>query len=167
MTTDKARSNDTGGIMHKTTMAKTLLAALSKVEQFLAAIDTSIINQAQNSYMHYTSTQKTMEDIIDNMHKKRLLNNLRIKTERLLEAAPHNFRRVLILAYIHQLPAKKIAEIIKKTERTVFRYLRDGLAWFADRINKVVDNYDFACIMTQETWLRNIYNRLRSEKKPK
>ena len=147
--------------MQKITMAKTMLTALSKVEQFLAAIDTSIINQAQNSYLHYTTTQKTIEEILASIQTKQLLHNLRVKTERLLEITPHNYRRVLILAYVHQFTAKKIADVIKKTERTVFRYLRDGLRWFADRIDSVVSNYDFANIMTDEKWLRNIYNRLQ------
>jgi len=146
--------------MDKTTMAKTLLTALSKVEQFLAALDTSIMNQAQYSYQHYRDTQKTMDDIIASIQTKKLLHNLRVKTERLLETAPKNFQRVLLLTYVHQLSARKISALIKKTERTVFRYLRDGLKWFADRIDTIVDNYDFACIMSEEAWLRNIYNRL-------
>lgn len=142
-------------------MAKTMLTALSKVEQFLAALDKSIINQAQYSYRHYTTTQKTIEDILASIQTKQLLQDLRVKTERLLEITPHNYRRVLILAYVHQFPVKKIAETIKKTERTVFRYLADGLRWFADRITSVVSNYDFANIMTDEAWLRNIYRRLQ------
>jgi len=147
--------------MNKTAIAKTLLTALSKVERFLAAIDTSIINQAQYSYQHYRDTQKTIEDILASIETKKFLHNLRIKTERLLETTPHKFRRVLILAYMHQLTTKKIAEVIKKTERTVFRHLSDGLKWFADRIDTVVDNYDIAYILTEEAWLRNIYNRMQ------
>jgi len=146
---------------NKTAIAKTLLTALSRVEQFLAAIDASIINQAQYSYRHYASTQKVMEEILDSIHKKKLLLALQIKTERLLEAAPKNYSRVLILSYVHQLSAGKIADVIGKTERTVFRYLRDGLKWFVDNLDSVIDNYDIACIMTEEPWLRNIYNRLQ------
>jgi len=141
-------------------MAKTLLTALSKVEQFIAAIDTSILNIAQYSYQHYTETQKTMDDILASIQTKKFLRKLRVKTETLLDLAPPNYQKVLILTYVHQLPAGKIAGIINKTERTVFRHLSDGLKWFADRIDSVVDNYDFACIMNDEAWLRNIYNRL-------
>jgi len=149
--------------MDKLAMTKTLLTALSKVEQFIAAIDTSILNLAQYSYQHFSDTQKTMEDIISSIQTKKFLRNLRAKTETLLDSAPPNFQRVLILTYVHQLSAGKIANIIKKTERTVFRHLSDGLKWFADRIDTVIDNYDFACIMNDEAWLRNIYNRLLRE----
>jgi DNA-directed RNA polymerase specialized sigma24 family protein len=159
-TTNAVRINDINGIIHKATLAKTLLTALSKVEQFLAAVDKSIIDQAQYSYRHYSNTQRTMEEIIDNIHKKKLLQDLRARTERLLELAPKKFSRVLILAYVHQLSARKIADIIKKTERTVFRHLCEGLAWFANHIDDIIDNYDFACMMSEEPWLRNIYNRL-------
>lgn len=149
--------------MNKTIMAKTLLTALSKFEQFLAAIDTSILNAAQYSYQHYSSTLETMENIIDDMHKKTLLHNLRVKTQALLDTAPHKFGRVLILAYVHQLSTKKIAEIIKKTERTVFRHLHDGIEWFTSHLHDITDNYELAQIWDQEIWLRNIYARLQED----
>jgi DNA-directed RNA polymerase specialized sigma24 family protein len=147
--------------MHKTNMAKTLLTALSKYEQFIAAIDKSIINTAQYSYQHYSTTMNTLEDIIDSMDKKQTLHNLRVKTQKLLDITPHKFRRVLILTYVHQLCTKKVAEIIKKSQRTVFRNLRDGLEWFSARLDTVTDNYDFANLVYAEPWLKNIYNRLQ------
>jgi len=149
--------------MNKTIMAKTLLTALSKFEQFLGAIDLSILNMAQQSYQHYTATQKTMEDIIDNIYKKTLLHNLRIKTQALLDTAPPKYGRVLILAYVHQLTTKKIAEIINKTERTVFRHLHDGLQWFTSHIDNIIGNYELTQALDQEAWLRNIYRRLHGE----
>lgn len=149
--------------MNNTIMAKTLLTALSKFEQFIAAIDTSILNIAQHSYQHYTSTLETMETIIDNMHKKTLLYNLRIKTQTLLDAAPQKYSRVLILAYVHQLTTKKIAEIIKKTERTVFRHLREGLQWFTNNMDSITDSYELAQVLDEEICLRNIYRRLQGE----
>lgn len=149
--------------MDKIIMTKTLLTALSKFEQFLAAIDTSIMNIAQYSYQHYSSSLETMETIIDNMHKKTLLHNLHIKTQALLDTAPHKFGRVLILAYVHQLTTKKIAEIIKKTERTVFRHLHDAIDWFTGHLYDKINNYELAQIFDQEIWLRNIYERLQKD----
>lgn len=100
--------------MHKVTLSKTLLTALSKYERFLAAIDTAIQTIAETSYQHYASTQKTIEDIIDNIDKKTTLHNLRVKTEKLLTETPHKYARVLILTYVHRLTSKKVAQIIKK-----------------------------------------------------
>jgi len=144
-------------------MAKTLLTALSKYEQFLAAIDKSILDYAQYSYRLYSTTLQTIDDIIGNIQKKTMLHNLRMKTERLLDLTPHKFRRALILAYVHQLTAKEISKIIKKTERTVFRYLHDGLEWFCAHIDSVTDNYHFMQVLDEEMWIKNIYNRLQSE----
>jgi DNA-directed RNA polymerase specialized sigma24 family protein len=147
--------------MNKKLIAKTLLTALSKYEQFLAAIDKSILDKAQYSYIRYTNTMQTIDSIIDSMQKKTVLHNLRVKTEHLLDLTPHKFRRTLILAYIHQMTAKQISKLIRKTERTVFRYLQKGLEWFSTNIEYITDNYGFMQVLDEEMWIRNIYNRLQ------
>lgn len=91
------------------------------------------------------------------------MNALTALLTALLDTAPHKFGRVLILAYVHQLTTKKIAEIIKKTERTVFRHLHDAIDWFTSHLHDIIDNYELAQIFDQEIWLRNIYERLQKD----
>ena len=145
----------------KQMIAKTLLASLESFGKYLVALDKSIVRKAQNSYIDYHFTYAQVLHICKLIDDNCLLREIKTRIETLLTRAPAKYEKVIYLFYHHDLPTLRIAEILKVSQRTVFRYLASALDWFTTRIDEVIDPIAFAQLIQNQSWLRSIYNRIK------
>ena len=144
---------------HKQMISKTLLTSLASFGNYLSALDKSIIAKAQHSYREYRYTYAQVQRICDLINDKRNLHEIKQRIENLLTRAPAKYEKVIYLFYHHDLSTLKIAEILKVSQRTIFRYIASALDWFTMRIDEVIDPISFTELLQNQSWLRSIYNR--------
>ena len=147
--------------MDKTTVAKTLLTAFSSFGTYIMAAQKTVNDQALRSFSGAKNTYDLCNSLIDQIYESRRIADLKEKLERLLEQTPERERKLLLLYYVHDMEAEKIAPILKVNPRSVFRYLKKATAEFAARLEGVVSDGCFNALLNEQYWVRKIYNRVK------
>lgn len=149
--------------MDKKLVVQTLLTALSTFEQLLTANRKAVKHKAEHSYASSRTCLEISNELIDRIYENDCLHNLRVHLEQLLLLSPERDRKLLILKYVHDLPANRVAEMMNMSERSVFRHLNTATERFASRLESVGVTTDFyKNLLGNHLMLRNIHLRLKA-----
>ena len=156
-----AKNSTSNPTNDKIVFAKTLLTSLSSLNKFINAIDRTILDKAQFSFMNYGNTYNQISNICDIICGNNELRVLQKNIEELLARAPSKYEKIIYLHYRNELSIPKVAKTLGISERTAFRHLASATQWFAIRMDEVIHPVDFDYILSQNLWLRNIHKRVQ------
>ena len=148
--------------LDKKILAKTLLSSLASFEKFMNAFNKGILNHAQFSYANYFDTARQVNELCELVQDNHNLRRLRQNLDALLRRAPLRYEKIIRMYYQQELSSRQCASAIGVSDRTFFRYLSSALDWFTRRIDEVIDTEQSAHILQTNAWLKNIYNRIKS-----
>ena len=159
--------------MKKNLWAKTILYVYKYLENIADAIDRMIDRQALNSFYYSGSSQTdngvlaVSEKIIELGERKKRLINIKVLTDRALEACETENAQLLIERYIDGNKSEEIALGHNMPIRTYFRRLVQAEEQFLFQLAK----YGFAEskiseYLHGEKWISEVYNRFLCKTTP-
>ena len=149
-----------------TDFAKTILRAMRHFEKATYQLDDLIFDKAictdtQPEVCFFNSAQRQIERIMQLMHKKNNIINLKLITDRHLARLSKVLCTVLKMRYAELKEHDEIIAHLGVSERTYFRYLENAYQNFAMKLTSsgfgekwFKDNY------FDQRWLRRIYESI-------
>lgn len=140
---------------------KTLLSVYRHLQTMANSIDNLIkrigINSAFNNSV-YNATLLDSNKIIELTERKIKIINLKVITEKALNALSEKDKKLLVLCYANNVNYKKIIELLKISERTYFRRKEIAIANFANNLDSFGFNADkLNKYLQNENWIKNTY----------
>ena len=107
--------------------SKTLLSSYSCLQPISNAIDGMVLSNGLHSAYGYNTTMKCANTIINLISRKKVLINLKVLIERVLDKLPNEFARILVLKYFDKVKVNDILSIMELSRRTYFRKLNSTI----------------------------------------
>lgn len=143
-------------------ISRTMLSVYRYLEAITRAIDNQVKKQSINSAFYSShnavTTYEIANKVLELSERKVKLINLKVVIEEGLESLSETSRRLLLLNFLDQLPAKKIAETMNISLRTYFRRKEEAINTFAK--NLLLKGYSLNFLISQffsQEWLKKFY----------
>ena len=138
--------------------AKTLLNSYTCLERLSSAIDGMVMATGLHSSYGYNATMTSANHIINLISRKKLLINLKVLIETVIEKMPVNFARILVLKYFDKVKSQDIAKVMEISNRTYFRRLQQSVDCFSKGLKKEGFSSEIIEKMVEnEWWISNVY----------
>lgn len=147
--------------------AKTILQVYRYVDKAIELLDSAVSKLSLRPELTATDVTTRLLNFIE---RKVNLINLKLLTEKTLASCSSKHLRVLSLKYIQNQKINEIAELINKSERSVYRFLCEGLKEF----EKHMLNFGFCSnylykLLKNEKWILmqygKVYSKLKEQEK--
>ena len=119
---------------------KSFLSIYSLLPTLTDAIDRLVMTQAICSSDYAVDTLTQGQKVVQLSQYKVNLINLKLLTEKTLQAMPRDSARLVISRYIDGMPVKDCIEISGLSKRSYFRHLGSALKVFESVFKKVLDS---------------------------
>lgn len=144
--------------------AKTLLSAYNCLENIADAIDSLVMSQGIHSGNNNNTAFQNAEKIITLIGRKKLLINLKVLTEKVMENLTVDEARILILKYFDRVKTENIAEVLQISRRTYFRKISLAEEEFAKELSRRGFTFSQLEEMTKkESWITQLFTSISEQ----
>lgn len=147
--------------MNQKIWSKTLLNCYPCLERIAGAIDGLVLTNGLHSGCGYYNTLTSANKIIELIDRKKILINLKVLTEKIIEKMSVEYARILVLKFFDRVKSEDIAKIMGLSHRNYFRKLNQAINSFATGLVK----FGFTAVVLEKTvekeeWIKDVYDSI-------
>ena len=146
--------------MKESIWTESLLKAYAKLQNYIEQINERInlLALTVSSVQYGTTTEVIVDKIFKLIEKKKIIFKTKIMIDEMLTKINPKYAYVLKMKFAQNKSNKEIAEYFGVSERSVRRYLIEGINYFKRHIKKEYEPYKvLSSYYKNETWMAGFY----------
>lgn len=152
--------------MREKIWGKTLLTSYTCLERLANAIDGLVLSSSLHSSVGFNGTLSSANRILKLISRKKVLINIKVLVEKVLEKIPVDYARILVLKYFDKVKSADIAQVMGLPNRTYFRKLNQAHESFSQRLIKEgFSSNIIEKMVEEEKWILELFDSIYSKEK--
>ncbi|MBP3581645.1 MAG: DUF1492 domain-containing protein [Clostridia bacterium] len=144
--------------------SKTLLSSYSCLEPLSNAVDGMVLSSGLHSAYGFNTTMKSACAILNLISRKKLLINIKVLVERVLDKLQVDYARLLVLKYFDKAKVNDILTIMGLSRRTYFRKINSAIESFSIGLQKEGFSSNIIKNMVKdEMWINELYSVVKAK----
>lgn len=147
--------------MKEIVWGKTLLSSYTSLERLSSAIDGLVMSNSLHCGVGYNTTLNSANKILNLISRKKLLINLKVLVETVIDKMPNDYMRILVLKYFDKVKPEDILNVMEISRRSYFRKINKAVECFAKGLIKEgFDSSKLEEMVKGENWLKDLYESI-------